>query len=294
MASQVLAVPVPTRSIRPSLAKHPQTNYPRWRVAAFEYAHSLCRGFDTYGALSLVMTETEWRTLALNTLTPPIPAILASPAVLGVPAEPISALHPLGVPEIFAVAEILAQPAQPPTFRPLTDWNLPPPLAGAATHTVRDAWTRQYQKHHAFAQACVVLTEALFDSIGENLKADITHPFDFGSFDITPTYIMNHLQNLYQVQTLSRSDLTLLKAPLLIKLTSVTHFKEHYTSFRTAAKHLLQLHTLERDTLFNMYHDSILHLPPLHSTLERFHELHPPPHTLTHSWQNTFFPTSPT
>ena len=78
MASQVLAAPVSTLTIKPSLAKHPQTNYPRWRVSAFEYAHSLCRGFDTYGALSLVMTDTEWRTLAHNLLTPPTSATLVS------------------------------------------------------------------------------------------------------------------------------------------------------------------------------------------------------------------------
>ena len=275
MASQVLSA-VPPPSIKPSLAKHPQTNYPRWRVSAFEFAHGLCRGFDTYGALSLVMTEAEWRKLPHNTLTPATPATLGSPAVLGAPATPPSALHPLGLPAVLPVAAILPTPALPPIFRPPTDWNLPAPLAGGATHTVRDVWNRQYSKHHAFAEACVTLTDALFFSIGENLKADITHPFDFGSFDVTPSFIMNHLHNLYHVQTLSRADLTLLKAPLLTKLSSVAHFKEHYTTFRTAVKHLLQLHTLERDTIFNMYYDSILHLPVLHSTLERFHELNPP------------------
>jgi hypothetical protein len=275
MASQVLSA-APPPSIKPSLAKHPQTNYPRWRVSAFEFAHGLCRGFDTYGALSLVMTEAEWRKLPHNTLTPATPATLGSPAVLGAPATLPSALHPLGLPAVLPVAAILPTPALPPIFRPPTDWNLPAPLAGGATHTVRDVWNRQYSKHHAFAEACVTLTEALFFSIGENLKADITHPFDFGSFDVTPSFIMNHLHNLYHVQTLSRADLTLLKAPLLTKLSSVAHFKEHYTTFRTAVKHLLQLHTLEPDTIFNMYYDSILHLPVLHSTLERFHELNPP------------------
>ena len=75
MASQVINAPALTLAIKPSLATHPQTSYPRWRVSVFEAAHSLCRGYDTYGALSLVMTESEWRTLTHNILTHPIPQL---------------------------------------------------------------------------------------------------------------------------------------------------------------------------------------------------------------------------
>ena len=231
MSSQALSLDI----IRPTLDTNPRIRYTDWHASVFTFAKNLAQGLDPYGALCFVATPEEWTRLRQNLLTAAVPADPGSPEILAVTAVPVSATQPVAVIGVLGVAAVAATAAQSATYRPMTDWSHPTALGLGAgvTNTARDAYKVAYQKHVTFSEAHTTLTSALFTSIGEELTKKISDP-DTGTFDLTPAVIVNEMFALYGAVSLTNADIDKLRTPLKVKLSLLTTFDSHCTTYQHA------------------------------------------------------------